>query len=84
MEISTKNASYQKDEIWPGIISVLAPLIQLFVVFSASLSGILNIKNFFLFPEILNLVNFLCMFFILCGVGIFWYWRNNPSLNDNF
>lgn len=66
--------------IWPGIISILAPLIQLVVVISVSLSNLLNFKDFFMYPQILTLVNFLILFLILSGIGIYWYWRNSFSL----
>lgn len=70
----------QKDEIWPSIISLLVPLIQLLLVFSVSLSNILDFKKVFVYPDILILVNLLTLFITLSLIGWFWYWRNNTFL----
>ena len=76
--------NYQdKDSAWTGLVSIFAPLIQLVVVFSASFSSVLNIQSFFLFPEALNIINFLGLFSILSLVGFYWYWRNTSIININ-
>lgn len=70
----------QKDEMWPNIISLLVPLTQLLLVFSVSLSNILDFKKVFVYPDILILVNLLTLFSTMSLIGWFWYWRNDAFL----
>lgn len=70
----------QKEELWPSIVSVVIPLIQLLLVFSVNLSEALSFRKLFLFSEILMLVNVLTVFLTLSFIAWFWYWRNNVWL----
>jgi uncharacterized membrane protein (DUF485 family) len=75
--MSKFNSSVEKREIWPGIVSVMVPLIQLTSVVVIGLSDTFHIAQLLIFPEILNIVHLLTMLVIVSGIGWFWYWRSN-------
>lgn len=77
MDKNTRPTQFQKDELWPSIISLFIPLIQLIAVVTMGLSNIFKISIFFFFPEILNLINLLLLFVAFSAIGFYWYWRSN-------
>lgn len=71
----------QRETMWPSIISIIVPLIQLLIVASVGLSSTLSFQKFFFLPEILSIVNILIVFITLSLIGLFWYWKNNSFLH---
>ena len=69
--------SFQKEELWPSIISITVPLVQLVSVVVIGLSDTFHIAQLLVFPEILNLINLLTMLVTISAIGWFWYWRTN-------
>lgn len=75
-----KTSQSQKEMLWPSIISIIVPLVQLMIVVSVGLSSTLSFQRFFFLPEILSIVNILIVFITLSLIGLFWYWKNNSFL----
>ncbi len=71
----------QKDEIWPSIASVLAPIVQLLLVLFAGISTFFNFQKFFFFPEFLNLINIFVLLATLACIACFWHWRNSTQFS---
>ena len=68
---------FQKEGVWPGIISIFIPLIQLISVVIIGLSDTFHITNLLVFPDMLNIINLMTMIVTIACVGWFWYWRTN-------
>lgn len=73
----TKADSIEKKELWPSIVSVIVPLIQLLSVVIIGLSETFHIAKLLVFPDFLNLVNLLTLLVIVASISWFWYWRGN-------
>ena len=67
----------QEQDIWPGLISVIIPLLQLISVVVVGLADTFHVSSLLVFPSILNLINLLTMLVTVSIIGWFWYWRNN-------
>lgn len=68
-----KTLQSQKETMWPSIISIIVPLIQLLIVVSVGFSSTLSFQKFFFLPEILSIVNIFIVFITLSLIGLFWY-----------
>jgi len=88
--MGNKEIGLNREPLWPSLVSIVAPLVQLLLVFLVSMSNLLNVRQFFFYPELLVLVNILVLFITISCGALFWYWRNNnmvlsyrqPKTND--
>ena len=65
----TKADSIEKKELWPSIVSVIVPLIQLLSVVIIGLSETFHIAKLLVFPDFLNLVNLLTLLVIVASIS---------------
>lgn len=67
----------RQQEIFPGLVSIVIPLIQLTAVVVVGLSDTFHIAGLLIFPDFLNVINLLTILATISAIGWFWYWRSN-------